>query len=222
MVNFKVHATKQPLGATQSSAEGTQTAPIHPKLDGGAILASYGYFVFTAKDGEAEPLLVVPTLRAVHATSRTVNHETQSLLQVQDGLLHVLARPLVAHEPHEPELEPVHGGDVDVLLLRPLHVLAGPHPADPLQRHDHLVGHPRRRVAVRRGDCDGAVAAERNLLGGHEEHAGDGAAGRIQVALQRLHQPLALLGGERLPEHAVDAAGPEDARAQAQLSLHGL
>jgi hypothetical protein len=143
-------------------------------------------------------------------------------LQVRDGLLHVLARPLVADEAHEPELESVHGGDVDVLLLRPVDVLAGPHLADPFQRHDHLVGHPRRRVALGRGDRDGAVAAEGHLLCGHEEHPGDGAAGRVQVALQRLHQLLALLSGERLPEHALDAAGLEDARAQAQLPLHCL
>jgi hypothetical protein len=193
-------------------------------LGGGAILASYGYF--TSQQKTAKQSLFSSCRLDYHGACNLPDrqpHETQSLLQVRDGLLHVLARPLVAHEPHEPELEPVHGGDVDVLLLRPLHVLAGPHLADPLQRHDHLIGHPRRlRVAVRRGDLDGAVAAERHLLGGHEEHAGDGAAGRVQVALQRLHQPLALLGGERLPEHALDAAGLEDARAQAQLSLHGL
>jgi len=151
---------------------------------------------------------------------------TIELRQLGDHLLHVLAAPLVADEAHEPELEAVDGGHLDVLLLRLVGVLARPHPLDPPQGHHHLVRHPRDDgVAARRGgDGEGAVAAERDPARGDEEHPGYGPARGVEVALQGLHQALAFLGrgAEGVPERAFHAAGLQDPRAQAQLPLHRL
>uniref|UniRef100_A0A8R7VJJ1 Uncharacterized protein n=1 Tax=Triticum urartu TaxID=4572 RepID=A0A8R7VJJ1_TRIUA len=180
--------------------------------------------MLSSKNGGAEVLCCARS----NKTLRQEAHRPASLLAMllpsqlgRDDLLHVLAAPLVADEAHEPELEAVHGGHVYVLLLRVVRVLARLHPLDPPQRHHHLVRHPS-DVARRRGDCEGPVAAEGDLPGGDEEHPGDGPAGGVEVALQRLHQPLALLGREGLPEHPLHAAGLQDPRAQAELPLHRL
>jgi hypothetical protein len=140
------------------------------------------------------------------------------LLRVHDGLLEVLQRPVVADEAHEPELEPVVGDEADVLLLRPVLVLAGPHRLHLPQRDGHLVRHLR-LVALRGGHCQGPVAAERDPRRGHEQHAGDRAGRGRQVALRGPEKLLVLVHGEPLPEHLLHAAGLEDLCAQCELPL---
>ena len=137
------------------------------------------------------------------------------------AFLQLLQGHLVPDEAHEPELEAVVGDDLHVLLLRAVPVLAGLGRLDPPQRDGDLVRHPR-RVAAGGGQRQRPVAPEGDLLGGYEEHAGDGAGGGGQVALRRLEELLALLGGESPPEDLLHAARLKDSRPQRQLALHGL
>lgn len=154
-------------------------------------------------------------------TSTFVSSEIDRSLRLRDGQLQVLQGHLEADESHEPELEAVVGHHLDVLLLRPVLVLARLGRLHPPQRDGHLVRHTH-RVAARGGQRQRPVAPERDPLRRYEEHAGDRAGRGGQVALGGPQELLALADGEPPAEDLLHAACLEDSRAQRQLAFHGL
>uniref|UniRef100_A0A8R7VJ89 Uncharacterized protein n=1 Tax=Triticum urartu TaxID=4572 RepID=A0A8R7VJ89_TRIUA len=162
----------------------------------------------------------VPPAPGARAPRRLHLHPTP---RRADGLLEVLQGCLVADEAHEPELEAVVGHQLDVLLLRPVLVLARYGRLHPPQRDVRLVRHPH-RVALGRRQRQRPVAAEGHPLRRYEEHAGDraGGGGQVAVALRGVEELFFLLHGEPPPEDVLHAAGLEDSRAQRQLAPHGL